>query len=131
MQTLWKRKIEWDEPLDKDLSDLWLTIAADIQTVTTTVHPRSHFIPAPHTNTALQLHVFSDASTIAYGSVAFISYKDQVTLVMSRSRVAPLKPVTLPKLELMAAVTGTRLASFVKTSLISKLSDLSVFLIVK
>lgn len=45
------------------------------------------------------------------------SHQDQVTLVTSKSWVAPTKTITLPKLELMAAVMATRLANFVKSSL--------------
>jgi len=59
----------------------------------------------------------SDPSMKAYGAMVYISYHDQITLVMSKSRVAPTKTITLPKLELMAAVMATRLANFVTSSL--------------
>ena len=128
LQTLWKEKLDWDEPLDTTLTDQWLSIAKDIQTAATTVHPRSYFAAPPSNDATIQLHVFTDASTVAYGSVAYISFNHMSTLVMSRSRVAPLKPLTLPKLELMAAVTGVRLTNFVKDSLIPHIGNLSVFL---
>ena len=60
------------------------------------------------------MFVFLDASMKAYGAVVYIS---QVTLVMSKSCVAPTKTITLPKLELMAAVMATRLANFITCSL--------------
>ena len=63
------------------------------------------------------MFVFSEASLKAYGAVVYICNEDQVTLVMSKSCVAPNKTITLPKLELMAAVMVTRLANFVKSSL--------------
>ena len=53
----------------------------------------------------------------AYGAVVYLCHQDQVSLVMSKNRVAPTKAITLPKLELMAAVMATRLANFVKSSL--------------
>ena len=65
----------------------------------------------------MQLHVFADASTKAYGAVVFLTCSDQTTFVMAKGRVAPLKPVTLPKLELMAAVIAAKLAKFVLDSL--------------
>ena len=47
---------------------------------------------------------------------------------MSTSRVAPVETLTLPKLELMAAVMATRLAQFIRSALIHKLSSVSVHL---
>ena len=66
-----------------------------------------------------QIHVFADASLCAYGAAANLvdEQNDQATLVMSRSRVAPVRYITLPKLELMAAVIASRLAKFVIQSL--------------
>jgi len=64
----------------------------------------------------LQNHVFCDASERAYGSALYIrSTKDDKTLVCltsSKNRLAPLKKVTLPRLELLAALVGTRLLHY-------------------
>lgn len=115
LQALWKRKIDWDEPVDQETRD----IASDIQEVTTYVYPRRYFTQPFHLIATKQIHVFADASLCAYGAVAYLidKQRDQTTLVMSRSRVAPVRSITLPKLELMAAVIATRLASFVTQSL--------------
>jgi hypothetical protein len=56
-----------------------------------------------------ELHHFSDASTVGYGQCSYIRIvdsKQQVhcSLVVAKSRVTPLKPVTIPRLELTAAV---------------------------
>jgi len=63
------------------------------------------------------IYVFSDASTKAFGAVVYICKNNQISLVMSKSRVAPIKSITLPKLELMAAVVAMRLAQFIISSL--------------
>ena len=60
------------------------------------------------------LHVFVDASMAAYGAAVYISKNNMSALVMSKSRVAPLKGLTLPRLELMAAVIGARLSRHVQ-----------------
>ncbi|GFQ94720.1 uncharacterized protein TNCT_589101 [Trichonephila clavata] len=76
------------------------------------------------------LHMFSDASGKAFAACVFLRIecdnKVKIKLVQAKSRVAPLKkdPITktknemsIPKLELLAAVIGTRLVQSVKTSL--------------
>ena len=74
----------------------------------------------------VQLHVFVDASTKAYGAVAFLKLQQESSFVMAKSRVAPLKRLTFPRLELMAALTATHLAKFIIDSL--QLHNTSVFM---
>lgn len=64
----------------------------------------------------LKLHVFCDASERAYSAVAYLEGETKdgepsTSFVASKSRVAPLKRMTLPRLELMGAVIGARLAN--------------------
>ncbi|XP_064482943.1 uncharacterized protein LOC135395780 [Ornithodoros turicata] len=73
----------------------------------------------------LQLHVFTDASPLAYGACAYLRAEDNhrqvsVNLVFAKSRVAPLKKLTLPRLELKGAVIGARTASFLRTSFLAE-----------
>ncbi|KRX14238.1 hypothetical protein T07_4968 [Trichinella nelsoni] len=70
----------------------------------------------------VDLHGCGDASEMEYGSMVYLRIttvlSETVTdLVMSKTRIAPVKRVTLPRLELMAALITARLLSFVKTSL--------------
>ncbi len=63
---------------------------------------------------AAELHVFTDASEHGYGACAYLRITDVTgaitcRLVLGKSRVAPLKNQTLPRLELTAAVVGARL----------------------
>ncbi|XP_067627808.1 uncharacterized protein [Eurosta solidaginis] len=61
----------------------------------------------------IQLHIFVDASPCAYAAVAYLrvykGHKVVVRLVCAKSRCAPLKGMTIPRLELQAAVLGCRL----------------------
>ena len=61
-----------------------------------------------------ELHVFGDASEDAFCAVAYVVTEDpnnnrHVSFIMGKARVAPVKHHTIPKLELMAALTGNRL----------------------
>jgi hypothetical protein len=49
MQELWLQNIEWDEPLSQELSEKWLNIAEDIETVSGTLNfPRCPITNNPH-----------------------------------------------------------------------------------
>ena len=67
------------------------------------------------------LQVFCDASETAYDACVYlVSVKDDVvssTLISTKCKVAPIKPSTLPRLELLAIHTGAKLATAVKGAL--------------
>jgi len=65
----------------------------------------------------LVLHTFVDASLKIYGIVVYICTSTSSSFVMAKACVAPLKNLTLLRLELMAALVGARLCSFVTSSL--------------
>ena len=126
VQMLWQQKLAWDEPLNQDLAERWSNISTDIQEATSIVHPRLYLLHHSQPTAITQIHVFTDASLSAYGAVVYLRQDNCVALVMSRSRVSPVKSITLPKLELMAAVIGTRLAKFVVSSLRPVLADVTI-----
>ena len=115
MQLLWQQHVTWDEPLDQDLLTDWTAILTDIYRCADISVERRYF--NINFNNNMQLHAFADASTKAYGAVVFLCCSDQTTFVVAKGRVAPLKQITLPKLELMAAVIAARLTRFVIDSL--------------
>ena len=57
---------------------------------------------------SIELHSFSEASTGGYGQCSYVRMVN-CSLVMAKSRVTPLKPVTVPRLELTAAVVSTKI----------------------
>jgi hypothetical protein len=71
---------------------------------------------------AYELHVFSDASFSGYGCCAYLRMIDEeqrvaVTLLMAKSRVTPQRQMTIPRLELSAAVTAVKVACSLTTQL--------------
>ena len=99
LQEIWQTKFTWDEPLSKEITDAWLSILPDLMKLPQFTIPRT-YLSTPVTPT-YHLYAFSDASTKAYGAVVYICPNQEVSLVMSKCRVAPTKTVTLPRLQLM------------------------------
>lgn len=61
-----------------------------------------------------QLHHFSDASQDGYGTVAYLLLGNMYSqvhcaFIMGKSRVAPLKSVTIPRMELIAATMASHM----------------------
>lgn len=130
IQCLWDKKREWDDPdLPKDLLQAWLTWQSELTQLPHVTFPRCY----TKANTDLSgsrriLHVFCDASERAYGSVAYISTSDkhgetQVSFVAARSRVAPKRQQSIPRLELCAALTGAQLAATLRKELTIKIDQ--------
>ncbi|XP_071036959.1 uncharacterized protein [Parasteatoda tepidariorum] len=79
--------------------------------------PRWYF-RSRETPQSLEIHVFCDSSQTAYGTVIYlrftVSSEIRTAFVIAKGKVAPLKKMTLPRLELMAAVIGVRLLKVVQ-----------------
>ncbi|XP_037959288.1 uncharacterized protein LOC119688691 [Teleopsis dalmanni] len=129
IQHLWQLKLSWDEPLPTDLCTTWSTFRENLSTLENLQVARHIFRGEVPSST--QLHIFADASEKAFGAAAYIRaiLKDGriiVRLLCAKSRVAPLKKQTLPRLELCAAVLAAELSARVKSDLQEK--DQPVFL---
>ncbi|XP_055928716.1 uncharacterized protein LOC129959847 [Argiope bruennichi] len=77
---------------------------------------------------AIELHGFSDSSEAAFGTVVYCKSQTPagevvVKMVASKSRVAPLKKLTIPRLELCAAVLLVKLMQRIQSALRLKVSN--------
>ena len=115
MQELWKKQVTWDDPLDHDFQSRWQQVTTDLEEATKIVLTCKYFPLS--SDKPICLHVFADASTKAYGAVAYLQSAGNVAFVMAKSRVSPLKNLTLPRLELKAAVTAAHLATSIVSAL--------------
>ncbi|GFV75014.1 integrase catalytic domain-containing protein [Trichonephila clavipes] len=112
LQDLWKEEIQWDDPLPTHIEKEWRKWCEEQP------HLRNLKIPRLVLDSTLleddvELHSFCDASKKAYGAAIYLTTKSRngisVKLVTSKSRVAPLNCVTLPRLELLGALVAARL----------------------
>ncbi|XP_048587404.1 uncharacterized protein LOC125570185 [Nematostella vectensis] len=126
IQDLWKLNVDWDEPLNGEIRTRWLSIAQEIRQSTNLTIPRC-YLSNRSANETTQVHVFVDDSPKAYGAVAYIRQANQSSFVMAKSRVAPVKELSLPRLELMAALAGANLAEYLLNSLQKNFPDLQAF----
>ncbi|XP_064479096.1 uncharacterized protein LOC135392310 [Ornithodoros turicata] len=110
-QSLWEEKTPWDATLTTASSIVWNTWCSELNQLTSFALPRILDPDSPDLVSTFSLHAFCDASPHAYGAVVYFRNPKtcRVTFAVAKSRVAPLKRQSLPRLELMAAVLAARL----------------------
>ncbi|KAH9643726.1 hypothetical protein HF086_007696, partial [Spodoptera exigua] len=120
LQLLWNEKLAWDDPVPSHIAKKWLDIAENLKTLSDIKIPRYALCDDFFTN--VELHCFVDASHEAYGACVYLRSTDSsnnivIRLLCAKSRVAPLKAMTTPRLELCSALLGARLVAKVLQSI--------------
>lgn len=114
IQKLWKIGAEWDQPLTYQFEGEWKQIAEGISLCNQISIPR--WVGTVQ-NSDVELHGFADASSAAFAAVIYIksilNSKINVNLLISKTKVAPLKELTIPRLELSAALLLAQLMGHV------------------
>ncbi|XP_048483631.1 uncharacterized protein LOC119692124 [Plutella xylostella] len=108
MQRLWLQKTGWDEDVDEEAREEWIELREKFQELDQVQVKRWHETTESNRDHT-SIHGFCDASTKAYAAVAYLRVEDKegnvtTNIIAAKTRVAPLKPVTLPRLELCGAV---------------------------
>ena len=122
VQQACKDQVGWDDPLSEDIKLQWQEWLKELETLHTISISRS-FVPPRFTSVVrAELHHFSDASETGYGQCSYLRLIDEnnnvhCSLVMAKSRVAPLKTITIPRLELQAATLSVKVAKFLEDQL--------------
>ncbi|XP_024875673.1 uncharacterized protein LOC112457035 [Temnothorax curvispinosus] len=128
-QATWLRGLDWDDPLSETDALQWKTYQAELPLLEQIRVPRRIYPGAR--GLGVELHGFADASEKAYAAVVYLRAQAQdgswlVTLLAAKTKVAPLKTVALPRLELDAAALLARLAAHTKVTL--KLPEVPLYL---
>ncbi|KAK9707726.1 putative peptidase (DUF1758) [Popillia japonica] len=111
MQKLWENKVDWDQALPNHLCSEWHNVIKSMHAVNMIRAPRYLVCTDTSSN---ELHCFSDASEKAYAACIYLKTTEpngscNVNLVCAKTKVAPLKSLTIPRLELCGALLLTRL----------------------
>ena len=112
LQRLWKFNLGWDDALPPEVEQQWKLWMEGLELL-----PRLRIdrcLTQESVNNA-KLHIFCDASGKGYAAAAYLVTGAPTSgrcsrLVISKAKVAPLKQLSIPRLELMAALLGTELA---------------------
>ena len=117
-QEVCKKHIDWDEFLCKEHQEMWDALMDDIRLFEDIELPRCVIEGRMQ---SIDLVGFSDASEKAYAACIFIVSENDGKLnshlLASKTRIAPLKALTMPRLELMAALILSRLMNRVVVEL--------------
>ena len=121
LQRLWEHNLAWDEPVPEAIESAWNRWHRELPALRDLHIPRPYFSKTVNVRD-LQVHGFSDASEVAYSGVVYLRGIDDqgdvhVALVMAKTKVAPLKRLSIPRLELCGAVILARLLRHVAKTL--------------
>ena len=122
LQSLCRDKSDWDDPVPDPLRQKWEKWRNSLCCLEKLKIQRCF---KPHTFGKLQsaeLHHFSDASDHGYGQCSYLRLVDDkgqvhCSFVMGKARVTPLKPVTIPRLELTAALLSVKVSTMLREEL--------------
>ena len=109
IQRCWLLSADWDDELPHDISHQWQDAMDCLTSLESFRIPRCILRTG---ESAIELHVFCDASEKAYASAIYAKTPGHCQLLVAKTRVAPVNSISLPRLELCAALLGTRLLLF-------------------
>ena len=121
LKDVWKISVQsWDDELPEDIRDKFLEWHSGLPLLWQLTIPRCYFTEPVD---QIELHMFGDSSQDVFCAVGFLrarlasSHKTQISFIFGKARVAPMKALSMPKLELQAALLATRLKDDILTTL--------------
>ena len=120
LQELWRLGFDWDKPISGPLLDAWEAWKAELPFHATLSVPRCYLSNQPSAQYAdAQIHIFADASEVAFGAAAYWRFEIQghsyhCAFIFGKTRLAPIEPLTIPRLELQAAVMAVRMSQTIQ-----------------
>ena len=131
LQNACHSELDWDDDLPDELLEEWQKWLNDLPKLESLKIPRCVKPDGFQEVREYELHVFSDASTTGYGTAIYLRLHDgnsfHSTLMLGKSRVAPKKATTIPRLELTAATVSVKLAQQLLHELDIKVSSVTYY----
>ncbi|GFT58775.1 integrase catalytic domain-containing protein [Trichonephila clavipes] len=126
LQQLWQCKLDWDDVLHNSIANKWREFVTTLQCIKKVKINR--FIMADN-NVRIVLQGFEDASEAAYGAVVYLQCflhngAAKVSILASKSRDAPIRVISIPRLELCAYVLLAQLVKKIRSTLRLNISDI-------
>lgn len=120
MKKLWLLKLDWEDTLPSEMHTEWNDFITKLSQLSSIEIPR--WIHTSPTIMSMQLHGFSDASMKAYGASVYLrcindQHEISSKLIISKTKIAPSKSLTIPRLELCAALMLAKLMKYVTNSI--------------
>ncbi len=132
LQEICARNLDWDTPLPGDLENKWKRWLQSLRRAKYVMISRCLYAGVQEEVQSCSLHGFGDASKGAYCAVLYMLIRTSIgsyaRFITSKTRVAPNKNYTIPRLELLSGLILARLASAVKEALGTQLVLESVHL---
>lgn len=120
MQDLWRASINWDEPIPQKIEVEWKKLYLSMTANNSITVNR--WIGYSTTIKSVEMHAFCDASSMAYACAIYLKVEGtdgniQCNLISAKAKVAPVKVLSIPRLELCGAVTLSKLVKRIQNIL--------------
>jgi len=122
LRELWNAGYSWDQQLPEREALVWQQLRGALAETSAVLLPRQiATLSCDDPDTIVQMHVFTDASEKALGVVVYLRLQKEeavsMGIVIAKSRLAPKNILSMPRLELVAALMGTRFVKYVKDAM--------------
>ena len=131
IQSLWSKNIEWDDKISNEDITVWSLVSSNMSKLSDISVKRCIALD-DNENVQRSLVCFCDASSCAYAANVYLLHANganecKTDLIFSKTKLAPLKKMTIPRLELMGVVIGVRCLKYVKEQLKVSIEGLHVY----